>query len=398
MNLFETDVRKDTSPRKPSESEYAFLNRSALPEHELVRNLLEQWFHDYPSDAEKQDYRTERQKSFRGAFQAKRDRQHHAAFFELYCYTLLRRHLFDIDIEFPVGTSNHRPDFFAQSTRTPICFLEATLAAESDPDAGKERNLHQIREMIYALPSPDFWIGFHVHEAPLNSPPIPRMRSELQNWLQTHSQHELRLNVQGWDITFSLLPKSQTTRGNQESGTFSSYEPQWIDSRSAVLKPLEDKAKNYKEGLEHPYIIALNALAMKAIWANMEEVFLGKELVEIDRKSGKDRLVRAPFAQGRSMDEDGLWFGRLGVRNRQVSAVLIVDALWPLAIARRTPILWHNPWAQHPLRPDIWQGPQKIFDLKTACRQDLPGKQGWELLQLNPNWPNDDPTSLGKQT
>lgn len=229
-------------------------------------------------------------------------------------------------------------------------------------------------------------------------PSTARMRFALQKWLQTGSQPELRLDVDGWDITFSLLPKSEAARGNQESGTFSSYEPQWVDPRSALLKPLEEKAENYKEGLEYPYIIALNALAMKAMYADMEEVLFGKELVELDRQTGQIRLVRAPFVRGRSMDDDGFWFGRLGAKNRQVSAVLLVDALWPLALARRTPVLWHNPWAQHPLRSNIWQGPQKLFDLQTACRQDLPGKQGWELLQLNPNWPNDDPASPYKAT
>ena len=396
MDLFKAPIQKGTDARKLSE--YALLERSPLPEHEQARSLLEQWFHDYPSDAEKQSGRTDHQKSFCAAFRAQRDRQHQAAFFELYCYTLLRRHHFDIEIEPPVETSSHHPDFLAQSAGISICFFEAALAAESDPDAGKEVKLRQIREMVCTLPSPDFWIGFHVHEASFNSPPIARMRLELQKWLQTHSQSELRLNVDDWDITFSLLPKSRATWENHESGTFSSYEPQWVDPRSAVLKPLEDKAKNYKKGLEYPYIIALNALAMKAVWANMEEVLFGKELVELDPQSGQIRLVRAPYAQGRSRDEDGFWFGRLGVRNQQVSAVLLVDALWPLAIARRTPVLWHNPWAQHPLRPDIWQGPQKLFDLKTACRQDLTGKQGWELLQLNPNWPHNDPTSVYKST
>jgi len=239
----------------------------------------------------------------------------------------------------------YRPDFFAQSAGSPVCFLEATLVAEPISDTGKEVTLRQIREMIYALPSSDFWIGFHVHEASNNTSPITKMRPKLQEWLQTHSQTELRLNEDNWDITFSLLLKSQATWGNQERATFSSYEPQWVDPRSAVLKPLEDKAKNYKEGLEHPYIIALNTLAMKAIRADMEEVLLGKELVQLDPQSGQIRLARSPFVPGRSMDEDGLWFGRLGMRNRQVSAVLVVDALWPLAIASRTPILWHNPWA-----------------------------------------------------
>src|SRR6266487_788028 len=148
MNLFSTDIRKDTSPRKPSESEYAFLDRSALPEHEQIRCLLEQWFQDYLSNSENQDYCTDHQKSFCGAFQNKQDRQHQGAFFELYCYSLLRRHQYEIEIEPSVENSSHRPDFFAQSAGAPICFLEATLAAESDTDAGKERNLLQIREMI----------------------------------------------------------------------------------------------------------------------------------------------------------------------------------------------------------------------------------------------------------
>src|SRR5258708_13577819 len=116
---------------------------------------------------------------------------------------------------------------------------------------------------------------------------------------------------------------------------------------------------------------------MKAIRADMEEVLLGKELVQLDPQSGQIRLARSPFVPGRSMDEDGLWFGRLGMRNRQVSAVLVVDALWPLAIASRTPILWHNPWAQHPLRPRIRLGPQKLFDLKTGCQPDITVKQVW---------------------
>src|SRR5712692_1677644 len=156
-------IPSESSPRKSAESEYAFLDRSTLLEHKQARSLLERWFHDYESDCEKQDSRTDCRKSFCAAFQAKRDRQHQAAFFELYCYTLLRRHHLDIKIEPLVGTSSHRPDFFAQSAGTPICFLEATLAAESDQDDRKEPKLRQIREMISTLPSPDFWIGFHVY-------------------------------------------------------------------------------------------------------------------------------------------------------------------------------------------------------------------------------------------
>ena len=61
MNLFKAHIQKDTDPRKLSE--YALLERSTLPEHEQARSLLEQWFQDYPSDAEKQSGSTDHQRN-----------------------------------------------------------------------------------------------------------------------------------------------------------------------------------------------------------------------------------------------------------------------------------------------------------------------------------------------
>ncbi len=48
MKLFDDNVRTYDGLREPRESIYQFLNRSARPEYEETRNLLEKWFQDYP--------------------------------------------------------------------------------------------------------------------------------------------------------------------------------------------------------------------------------------------------------------------------------------------------------------------------------------------------------------
>src|SRR5205085_9975534 len=81
MQLFNDGVRTYEGFREPQESIYQFLNRSARPEYEETRNLLEKWFQDYP-----EPYKLNLSKEF----SSKPDQQLLGAFFELYCYTLLR--------------------------------------------------------------------------------------------------------------------------------------------------------------------------------------------------------------------------------------------------------------------------------------------------------------------
>ncbi len=82
MNLFEDVKRTYTGYSAPQESNFAFLNRSALPKFGRTRTLLERWFHEYPAA-----HRTALGTSFR----SDRDSQHWGAFFELYCHALLRQ-------------------------------------------------------------------------------------------------------------------------------------------------------------------------------------------------------------------------------------------------------------------------------------------------------------------
>jgi hypothetical protein len=48
MTLFDEFDRTDNSPAKFRESTYDYLNRADRPEVARIRDVLEDWFHDYP--------------------------------------------------------------------------------------------------------------------------------------------------------------------------------------------------------------------------------------------------------------------------------------------------------------------------------------------------------------
>jgi hypothetical protein len=49
MSLFDDGESSYTGYRAPQESNFAFLNRSALPKFRRTCLLLESWLHDYPA-------------------------------------------------------------------------------------------------------------------------------------------------------------------------------------------------------------------------------------------------------------------------------------------------------------------------------------------------------------
>lgn len=129
-------------------------------------------------------------------------------------------------------------------------------------------------------------------------------------------------------------------------------------------------------------------VAMDAIGCDIREVLFGQEVFLIDRRTEKMLATRSPLLPDRPSEENGFWFARRGPRNQQVSAALLAKGVVPWSLVSDTPILWHNPYAARPLNPDIWQGPQMIADMDTLEMHRREGKEAWEILQLDPTWPN----------
>jgi hypothetical protein len=101
MNLFENILRTDCGPATPTEDTFSFLNRSAWPASEAVRNLLESFFGRYPSSES-----AELKCKFRAQFES--------AFFELFLHELLLRLGCEVSyIPISMGQTT-KPDFLAR--------------------------------------------------------------------------------------------------------------------------------------------------------------------------------------------------------------------------------------------------------------------------------------------
>jgi len=397
MKLFDDGVRTYEGLREPRESIYQFLNRSARPEYEATRNFLEKCFQDYP-----EPYKLNLSKEFR----SKPDKQHLGAFFELYCYSLLRVQGFDIKPQHVVDNMKGNPvDFLIKSADTPLFYLEATVAADSDKASISQKILWQLHDALSTINEPNFLIEINVELESTHILPIKKMRSDLQGWLQKLDSNEnIRKRTalghddlphcyyehNGWKIVFYAIPRPLDRQGQaNKTVVYQLSEARKVEAENSLRDAVETKAKKYGN-FELPYVIAVDVLATDSFGTDIGEILFGKEVILFDRQSEDFSLTRSPLLPDRPSEENGFWRARKRARNRQVSAVLLVDELMPWSVTRKTPVLWHNPWAEKPLDSNIWQGPQMIpnMDVPEPYMQERAGKKGHEIFHLQPGGAN----------
>jgi hypothetical protein len=398
MSLFDDRERNYTGYRAPQESNFAFLNRSALPKFERTRTLLENWFHDYPSA---------HQAALDTGFRSNEDTQHWGAFFELYSYTLLRRLGFTASVQVVVDVAVNRPiDFLVQKDDTPLFYLESTVATGAKAVLANQRKIWELIGALNVLNEPYFQVSIGIEQESIHNLPLSQIRSGVHQWLQTldpdqvseqretltYDQHpHCSWERDGWKIDFFAIPRPPEDRGTPgETVLYHMWNAQPVEAQNSLRNALESKANRYGV-LQLPYVIAVDVLAIDSLGSAAGEVLFGKEVILFNTQSEEITLTRSPFLPNRPRSENGLWTARRRPRNRQISAVLLVDELMAWSVADKTPILWHNPWAEKPLSLDLWHGPQMIPDMSASPprMQFRDGKKGFEFLNLYPEWPDE---------
>jgi hypothetical protein len=99
FRIFDDAERTDPSPAHEMESSYDFLNRVARPQWALVRELIDDWFSEYPAAA---------QADIRSRLQEKDYAQHIGAWWELYTYKLFRSLDYQVAIHRVLESTVHR--------------------------------------------------------------------------------------------------------------------------------------------------------------------------------------------------------------------------------------------------------------------------------------------------
>jgi hypothetical protein len=105
------------------------------------------------------------------------------------------------------------------------------------------------------------------------------------------------------------------------------------------------------------------------------EALFGNEVVNL-YPSGKHESVREP---------NGAWFGPGGYQKKRMSGLLVFRRLTTDNIHRVSvrPKLWHHPYANNPLTPDLWKLDQLVPVTKTGRYQSKDGIHPAEILGID---------------
>jgi hypothetical protein len=346
VTLFDQIERQGTGPRLYAQPDFVYLNKSARPGVEAIRQSLEQWFSRYP-----EGHRPELRAQFRSD-----NHQHRSAHFELVLHELLLRLGVTVEVHPAIQGTNRRPDFLATSPSGAKCYVEAVLATnQTREEAAAEARKNQVYDAINQLNSPDFFIGIDPIGSPETPPSGQHIRAFLTERLAGLNRDKIaalleepdvpgfealphwRYEHDGWTIDFFPLPKSDSLQGQTgvrpiglQLGTF-----QLLHTKETIRTAVQQKAGRYGE-LVFPYIIAVNVLSDF-----------------VDRTDEVEALFGDEQWPGESRVANGVWRAIAGPQNTRVSGVAIFERLEQSNLPRVVSCLYHNPWAVRPYQGEL---------------------------------------------
>jgi hypothetical protein len=358
MSLFKISDRTEHGIARPNERMFSFLNRSAWPDSELVRDRLELFYRNYPpADA------CELRRKFQSDFSA--------AFFELVVHELLLCLECDVVVHPSVACGPRKPDFGVRFPSGAEVAIEATVSTDrSESERKADARLEQLYHMINRnVESPDFFLCLERVENADPHPPLARICRFIQAAISAMPSHLceplpnwIYCDPDGFELEFTLLPKSEATCQRSDGraiGVFPS-ETRWGGSVEALKKSIKSKAAKYRK-TDRPFVIAVNAISR---W-----------------RADNDDIVAALFGSAGAHDRNRpVLLTNDGPRNRAVSAVLVATVSpWNIEDARLR--LYHNPFASRPCADLPWKMPQALGIRSNM--QFLPGVALADLLQLS---------------
>lgn len=383
-SLFDEGNRTDTDYIRPSESIHGFLNRVARPELAAARDVLEQWFDEWPA---------ENRADLSARLRAKDTNQFYGAFWELYLHALHRRLGYEVMREPSVPGSSRRPDFLVGDDSDAF-YLEATVVSNGAMEMRRRNRESAVIAILGDTYHPDFAIRIRGLVAPDNQPRRRDIVRAVNEWLGTldwdeemarrNNPHAEPHQIVVGECHLFLSPwaKNESERGRPDFPPVLSGPTRGgiVNEPPAILDDLREKASAYGE-LDRPYVIAVLVLRDFSTNHDVEQALFGPEVVSVpihEAEPDSARLDRHPY---------GLWQRGEEQRATRVSAVLSAVHLGPWSLASTELCTWHNPWAAHPLNASLpWAAVRGDLTRNVLEREEAKLKPH-EIVGLPPTWP-----------
>lgn len=386
--LFEQRERIDPRTKRVEESDFMFLDRVASPLFARVRDLLNDWLAAAPEIAP----------DLLPRLRARDDEQFRSAFWELYLHEALRRMNFRVQVEPQLQSTSRRRDFHVEPGESHEFTIEAVMAHDSRNDDARANRLARVYQSVNRLDNRDFSIALRLVSEGQTEPSGARLRDQIGAWLATLDRTELRpileagrsrempertFTVRDWIWAVRALPTPDHVAAGiarhsligiyPGGGGFSN--PDRLRSRLRGKRP-----SVYGVG-EQPFVIALLDNELLSGADTLIDALYGDEAIQFDPANPEAPAV--PLRRG-----NGFW--RSG-RNTRVSAILYGREVLPWSIARVSPTLWLNPFAQAPLHTELPFARRVTMtgagDLETGTAAIAP----FEFFGLPSDWPGPEP-------
>lgn len=399
--LFPDVERVSEDARRYSAPHYDYLLRSARSEAGRIRDVLEAWLTRYPAE-----HRARLAAEFR------RDEDEHflAAFFDLYLHEIVSKLGCRLEVHPPVPGTSRSPDFLVRGAVSDA-YLEATLATEPAIEQLRgDARVDSLLDAVREIDSPHFLLHVARRGRPPRLQPSQRkLVDRVTRWLQDLDpdasgrefdekgtaalpvlEHVLEEGGPDDEEPVSWLVIRASPRRSPQGragalGSISNGRFVSVSLGEAIRQSLEDKASRYgRPGMAYVVAVSVRHRLISLDLELCEEALFGEVAIAPALAPGESgREVRTP---------DGFWRGRSKPQNTRVSAVLLVGNLtpWSLAQAHQQPMLYLNPWAEHPYDGELTRLPTGRFDEATGRVSYTPGVHPRDLLGLAGRWPEVD--------
>jgi hypothetical protein len=355
MNLFETFERTNSRFADHSESHFKFLNRSARARDARMRQVLEEWFSEYPP---------EHQHELKRRFQSKAG--YESAFFELSLHALLKRLNCQLIVHPQIpGTLNH-PEFLVTQPDGTTFILEAIIAG--GPSAA-EASASRLKDTVYdalnrLIKTNDFFVDITVRGTPKQQPSAKQITQFVQRHIAAEDPDAIAAlgpNRPRWILTvddgctieFRPHPRKTEVRSKPPERPLGiiSPEAEWLDDVTPIRDAVLEKSARYGK-LDQPYVVAVNSMAFA-----LEHDDIVEALTDL---WGRERI-------------------------KQVSAVLLASWLMPISAAHAAVGLFHNPAADHLYHGTLTALPQGFTEAGKITLID--GRSLADIFSLPLDWP-----------
>jgi len=378
MSVFDDIERTDMEPAGHLVSRFDYLNASARPEAQRVRDTVDAFFAKYPATHADE---------MRNRLRSRDETLHQSALFELALHELLLRQGFTVVEVEPTLANGRSPDFLVASPAGDRFYLEATLASgQPAATAGAERRMREALQAIDEVESPNFFLGLHPRGTPSQPVATARLKRAVQRFIDgldydavvaDHAAGRplpmFESEAHGAVFRIEAIPKNLRRAGGRAVAV-RMMPALMVQPQEAIKDAVLGKAGRYGDP-DLPYIIAVNALEQYAEADDAEDALFGTTAVVV-RPGRPDQRTRA---------RDGVWLGRNGPTHTRVSGVLSTERLSAWALGQRRARLLVNPWARRPL-PDLPLGVDvvRVFDHQLHHEA---GSSWREILGLPEDWP-----------